>query len=95
MSQITIDFSAAGLGTALKNGLKVIGYHVATDAILIAGAYLSNVQVTTHTAQEGAILAASIAVANALLKVVKDWLSTVAPSEDPISSTMVAELPTP
>ncbi len=76
MAQITIDFSKAGLLDGLKGFVKVILYHVVTDAVLFAGVYLDNVHVTTHTAQQAAILAASIAGGNAVLKLLKDWLST-------------------
>lgn len=88
MSQITIDFSLNGIVEGAKGAAKVIGYHVLTDALIVAGAYLSQVSVTTHSAEQAAIVAASIAVGNSLLKFLKDWLGTK--SETVEASPLVA-----
>lgn len=76
MAQITIDFSTAGIADSVKSAGKVIGYHIVTDAVLFVGAYLDNVSVTSHNSQQVAIAAGAIALLNAGIKFLKDWLGT-------------------
>lgn len=91
MSQVTLDFSLAGFGTGIVKALKVIGYHVASDVLIVAAAYLAHYDPSHVQARYAAIVALAIAVTNALIKGGEEWLTTVKPTQDP-TSALVADV---
>lgn len=78
-----LDTSVHGVVDGLKRAAKVVGWHVAANAVVLVGALIANVHVGTND-EKYLYVTSAVALANALLAGIGKWLKTVQPTADPI-----------
>jgi hypothetical protein len=78
---MVLSTSKNGLVAGLKKALKVILWHIASNALVVVGAYLASIRPDTSDIEKYALIVSMLAVSNAVLAFAGKWLKTVAPAE--------------
>lgn len=89
MAQVTIDFSKHGAKEGFIKAVKVIGYHVIANVVVVGGILGTQALhgASLHYPEYAGVITSLIASVNAIIVLAQKWLST-----NPVS---VAEQPTP
>lgn len=71
----TLDFSSAGIKDGFVKFWKVIGWHLTSDVLVVVTGAVANYHPTVHQSEYAGIVAAAIALANAVIAGIGKWLS--------------------